>query len=356
MSKSEKIVIGMSGGVDSSVAAYLLKEQGYEVIGVTMQTGSVSEETLKDASAVAEKLGISHHVADFRQEFARSVLEHFSGSYLSGRTPNPCIVCNRFVKWEALLNAAQKLGAQRIATGHYTKPVRLPNGRYTLERTENGKDQTYVLYALTQEALSRTIMPLAQYNKEEVRGLAGRLGLSVAQKPDSQEICFIPDHDYVKFLRERTGLEMQPGWFVDSNGNRLGRHQGLWNYTVGQRKGLGVALGKPVFVIRLCPQTNEVVLGDNEEVFAAGMIVEEMNYMAVEEGHTGETIRLEGQIRYSHQPAPGTLEIQSGNTALFWFDTPQRAVTPGQGAVFYENGHIWAGGTIRSACGGKAAE
>lgn len=350
MSKAEKIVIGMSGGVDSSAAAYLLKEQGYEVIGVTMQTESVSPETLEDAARVAQKIGIAHYVIDFQSEFRRFVIEDFVRSYLAGRTPNPCIACNRLVKWEALMQRAQELGAQLVATGHYTRPVQLKNGRYTLQRTEGGKDQTYVLYRLTQEELSRTRMPLADYRKEEVRELAARIGLTVADKPDSQEICFIPEGNYVEFLEQYTGVKMQPGFFVDVSGNRLGMHKGLWHYTVGQRKGLGIALGKPMFVTEIRPETNEVVLGENEAVFADGLVAEEMNYMAVEGILPGETLRLEAQIRYSHRPAPGVLEAKADGTVCFWFDTPQRAVTPGQGAVFYRDGHIWAGGTVHSAC------
>lgn len=349
MSRAEKIVIGMSGGVDSSVAAYLLKEQGYEVIGVTMQTGSVPPETLEDAKRVAQKIGIPHYVMDFQNEFRQFVIEDFARSYLAGRTPNPCIACNRLVKWESLMQRAKELGASLVATGHYTKPVRLENGRYTLQRTEGGKDQTYVLYRLTQEELSRTQMPLADYRKEEVRELAVRIGLSVADKPDSQEICFIPEGNYVGFLEQYTGIKMQPGFFVDVSGNRLGMHKGLWHYTVGQRKGLGIALGKPVFVTEIRPETNEVVLGENEQVFSDGLIAAEMNYMAVDGIHAGATVRLEGQIRYSHRPAPGVLEAREDGTVCFWFDTPQRAVTPGQGAVFYQNGQIWAGGTVRCA-------
>lgn len=348
---SEKIVIGMSGGVDSSVAAYLLKEQGYDVMGVTMQTGSVSEETIDDAAGVASFLGIPYDVVDFREEFRRYVMDVFAASYEKGRTPNPCIVCNRLVKWESLLCWAQRAGANLVATGHYTEICTLPNGRYTLKRSRGGKDQTYVLYGLSQDQLRRTRMPLAQYGKEDVRKIARELGLPVASKPDSQEICFIPDQDYVKFLEEYTGRIMPKGHFVDTAGHVLGEHQGLWRYTVGQRKGLGIALGRPAFVLALRPETNEVVLGTNEETLAGTLWAEEIRPMAVETIPEGEGIPLTAQIRYSHQPAPGHLWMEADGRARFEFDMPQRAITPGQGVVFYQEDYIYAGGTIVSQGG-----
>ncbi len=344
---SKKIVIGMSGGVDSSVAAYLLKEQGYDVMGVTMQTGSVPREVIDDAAGVAAKLGIPYDVVDFSEEFRRYVKDSFAGEYERGRTPNPCILCNRLVKWESLLSWAGKRGADLVATGHYTKILCLPNGRYTLKRAKGGKDQTYVLYGLSQDQLCRTRMPLADYRKEEVRKIAGEIGLAVADKPDSQEICFIPEGDYVGFLEEYAGKTMPEGNFVDREGRVLGRHRGLWRYTVGQRKGLGIALGRPAFVLELRPQTNEVVLGTGEETLSRALWAEEIRPMAVEEIPEGEGIPLAAQIRYSHTPAPGRLYMEEGR-ARFEFDTPQRAVTPGQGVVFYQEDYIYAGGTIVS--------
>ena len=340
----EKIVIGMSGGVDSSVAAHLLKEQGYEVLGVTMQTGSVPENVLQDAAEVAAMLGIPHYVIDFSREFRHYVMDYFAQSYSQGRTPNPCIACNRYVKWESLLNYAEKLGAELVATGHYTRIMQLENGRYTLQRTTGGKDQTYVLYGLSQDQLRRTRMPLYNYTKDQIREIARGIGLNVADKPDSQEICFIPDQDYAGWLARHTGATMPEGNFVNLEGKVLGRHKGLWHYTIGQRKGLGIALGQPAFVVELRPQTNEVVLGTNEDVFAREMLVEDINYVAVAEGEG--PVRLDAQIRYAHRPAPGTL---NGN--IFTFDEPQRAITPGQGAVFYRDNYIYAGGVVRNVLG-----
>lgn len=259
---SRKVVVGMSGGVDSSVAAWLLKEQGYDVIGVTMQIwqdedtevqetegGCCGLSAVDDARRVAMDIGIPYYVMNFKNEFRKQVMDYFAAEYMAGRTPNPCIACNRYVKWESLLRRSLSIGAEYIATGHYARIEKLPNGRYAIKKSVTAeKDQTYALYNLTQDQLSHTLMPVGNYYKDEIRDMAEKLGLPVASKPDSQEICFIPDHDYASFIEEYTGKTMKPGNFVDLDGNVLGRHKGISHYTVGQRKGLNLAMGYPVLL------------------------------------------------------------------------------------------------------------
>jgi len=356
---AKKVVVGMSGGVDSSVAACLLKEQGYEVIGVTMQIwqeedpevveengGCCGLSAVDDARRVAWSLGIPYYVMNFRKEFKESVMDYFVDEYLHGHTPNPCIACNRYVKWEALLERSMEIGADYIATGHYARVMQLPNGRYTIQNSVTAaKDQTYALYNLTQEQLSRTLMPVGAYTKDEIRQIAEDHGLEVASKKDSMEICFIPDNDYAGFI-ERTVEEVPgPGNFVDKDGNILGRHKGITHYTVGQRKGLNLAMGRPVFVTEIRPETGEVVIGDNEDVFSDHLICGNVNWMAVDGLH-GEERTVMAKIRYSHKGAPCVIrELEDGRVECR-FETPQRAITPGQAVVFYENDYVFGGGTI----------
>ena len=286
---AKKVVVGMSGGVDSSVAAYLLKKQGYDVIGVTMQIWQDEDEftqeknggccglsAVDDARRVADRLEIPYYVMNFKQEFKKNVMDYFTAEYLKGRTPNPCIACNRYVKWEALLDRSLAIGADYIATGHYARVEQLPNGRYAIKNSVTAeKDQTYALYNLTQAQLSRTLMPVGDYHKDEIRQIAEEIGLMVAHKKDSMEICFIPDDDYAGFIDKECGkLVPPPGNFVSTDGKILGRHKGITHYTVGQRKGLGIALGYPVFVTEIRPETNEVVLGSNEDVFTTYALTE----------------------------------------------------------------------------------
>lgn len=352
-----KVVVGMSGGVDSSVAAYLLKEEGYEVIGATMhiwqnenvennEDGCCGLSAVDDARRVANILDIPYYVMNFKGEFKKTVIDYFVNEYLSGKTPNPCIACNRYVKWESLLNRAREIGADYIATGHYAIIEKHPlTGRYTLKMSDaKAKDQTYVLYNLTQEQLKRTLMPVGNYTKDKVREIAEKIGLRVADKPDSMEICFIEDDDYGKFIEENCGKKIKEGNFVDLNGDVLGKHKGIVYYTIGQRKGLGITFGKPMFVYAIRPETSEVVLCQNEDLFKTTVYANNVNFMAFET-LTGE-IRAEAKIRYSHKKAPCTISLVGSDTVKCVFDEPQRAVTPGQALVVYDGDYVICGGTI----------
>ena len=357
--EKKKVVVGMSGGVDSSVAAWLLKEQGYDVIGVTMQIWQDEEPEIQeenggccglsavdDARRVAENLGIPYYVMNFKREFKENVMDYFVQDYIEGKTPNPCIACNRFVKWESLLKRSMDIGADYIATGHYARIEQLENGRYTLRKSATAaKDQTYALYNLTQHQLSHTLMPVGEYTKDEIRGMADKIGLNVAHKPDSQEICFIPDHDYAKFIEENTDCRLPEGNFVDKDGRVLGRHKGITHYTVGQRKGLNLALGRPVFVTEIRPDTNEVVIGDNEDVFSRRLTCGKLNWMAVE-GLPDDGMKVTAKIRYSHKGAPCMIRTIGEDLVECVFDDPQRAVAPGQAVVFYDGEYVVGGGTI----------
>lgn len=342
---NKKVVIGMSGGVDSSVAAYLLKEQGYTVIGATMQMWGGGSDIVADAGRVAEELGIEHHVLDFRNEFKQNVIDYFVNEYKNGRTPNPCVVCNRKVKWEALLKWGAIYGADYVATGHYARITRLDNGRYAVRNSVTAKkDQTYALYNLTQEQLKRTLMPVGEYSKDEVRSIAAKLGIAVSEKPDSMEICFISDNDYAGYIKNIAGCESIPGNFVDTKGNVIGRHKGIIHYTVGQRKGLGIAMGHPVFVVQIKPDTNEVVIGDNCDVFASRLYADRLNLMGAASIEDG--IKATAKIRYSHNGAACTLKMVDTDLLECTFDQPQRAITPGQALVLYHDDYVIGGGTI----------
>lgn len=350
----KKVIVGMSGGVDSSVAAYLLKEQGYEVLGVTMQIWQEGEEegccglsAVEDARRVARLLDIPYYVLNFKQEFQKAVMDYFAREYLSGRTPNPCIACNRYVKWEALLDRARVLGADYIATGHYARIEKCANGRYAVKNSvTSGKDQTYALYRLTQEQLRHTLMPVGSYTKEQIRELAEKLGLPVAGKRDSQEICFIPDKDYAGFIERYTGIRMPEGNFVTEQGEILGRHKGITHYTIGQRRGLGLPMGRRVFVKEIRPRTNEVVIGEGEEVFSDSLEADRVNYMAVPEPKIGEAGRYTAKIRYGHKGTACAVTRVGEDRIRCDFDEPVRAVTPGQAVVFYRDCCVAGGGTI----------
>ena len=342
----EKVIVGLSGGVDSSVAALLLLEKGYDVHGVTMHHFDGMDSIEEDAKAVADTLGISHQMVDFRKEFKKEVMDTFAADYLAGRTPNPCVVCNRKIKWEALLDYAKSQGADLIATGHYARICRLENGRLAVTNSVTAaKDQTYALYQLTQDQLAHTLMPVGEYPKDEVRDMAIRAGLPVAHKRDSQEICFIPDHDYAAFIgRQNPDSRIQPGNFVTKDGKILGEHKGIIHYTIGQRKGLNLAMGHPVFVTEIRPQTNEVVIGESEDLFHTRVYCRNLNFMA-EEKLVG-TREVLGKIRYAHKGTICKIRLVEEDLLECEFEEPVRAATPGQSAVFYEKDHIFGGGII----------
>lgn len=355
----KKVMLGMSGGVDSSVAAAVLLEKGYDVIGVTMQIWPDMDEDIKkteggccslsavdDARRVANRLGIPYYVMNFKDIFEDRVINYFVDEYSKGRTPNPCIACNRHVKFDAMLKKASAMGIDYVATGHYAKIEYDENTRrYLLKKSITAKkDQTYALYNMTQEQLSRTLMPIGDYTKEKVREIAKEIGLTVANKPDSQEICFIDDNDYGRFISERTGEESKPGDFVDAKGNILGKHRGIVHYTVGQRKGLGISFGKPMYVVEIDVPGNRVILGDDSEVFSRELIAGDLNFIAFDS--LREVIKVKAKVRYSAREASATVYPLEDGRAKVVFDEPQRAITPGQSVVFYNEDIVVGGGTI----------
>ena len=361
---SETIVVGMSGGVDSSVAAALLVEAGHRVIGVTLRVwpweeskdptqrfGSCcSPETVNDARRVARQLGIPHYLLNSEKEFDSTVIADFTQEYLNARTPTPCVVCNRSVKFGSLLQRGRAWEAAAVATGHYARLSRnAATGRMCLLRGRDArKDQSYFLWPLTQGQLEGARFPVGEMRKEEVREKARALGFSVADKPESQEVCFIPDDDYRGFLRRRTPHAFSPGPILDKGGGVLGQHQGLANYTVGQRKGLGLSLGKPLYVIALDPGRNAVVVGEEVDLHASRLVATQVNFIPFEQ--LNGPIRVEAKIRSSHSGAGATLYRGGDGTVEVHFEHPQRAVTPGQSVVFYQGEQVIGGGIIASPC------
>ena len=347
-----KVVVGMSGGVDSAVAALLLKRQGYDVIGVTLRTwvSSTGEDSrcceIDDARSTCETIGIPFYVFNCVSEFEKKVIKPFMDDYLNGLTPNPCVICNREIKWEQLLYHAKVLGADLVATGHYAHVVRLDNSRYTVKKALHGeKDQAYMLYRLSQEQLAHTLMPLGDLSKDEVRKIAEEAGLPVFSKPDSQEICFVTDGNYAGFIKQQMGEGISPeGNYIDEDGNVLGKHKGIIHYTVGQRKRLGIALGKPAYIKKIIPETNEIVLSTDDDTYCRTVFCRECNFQSIEAPQEGQQIRCQVKIRYRHAGQYALLEKNGDDGVKLTFEEPVRSATPGQSAVFYDDDGCLIGG------------
>ncbi|MCC7437628.1 MAG: tRNA 2-thiouridine(34) synthase MnmA [Armatimonadetes bacterium] len=360
----KRVIVGMSGGLDSSVAAALLVEQGYEVIGITIKTyryedvgGNVGSDTsccsldgINDARRVAMALGIPHYVYDFTETFGREIIDYFTAGYLAGDTPNPCVMCNRKIKWAEMLRRADALGADFIATGHYAKLRQDPaSGRHILSRGDDReKDQSYALWAVAQESLARTMFPLADLTKPESRAIAQRFNLPVTGKRESYEICFIPDNDYKRFLRDNVdGLEDQvAGGDIVRDGQVIGKHNGYPFYTVGQRRGIGIAAPEPLFVIGVFPQNNTVEVGTADQLLHRGLTADSVNLIKYDS--LPEPKRLLAKIRYKDEGAMATCHTAPDGTLHLTFDEPRRAITPGQSVVLYEGDDVVGGGIIRA--------
>lgn len=347
--EKKKVLIGMSGGVDSAVAALLLKEQGYEVIGVTLElcgSTQAAENTNKEAKSVCDAIGIEHHTYNYRKEFKEHVIDDFINCYASCRTPNPCIECNRYMKFGAMYERAKELGCDYIATGHYAKTEYSEEyKKWVLKKSNAGKkDQSYVLWNIPKEVIEHMLFPLADFeNKEQIREIARKYELKAASKPDSEDICFIPDGNYKKFLEENSEIRPMPGNIVNSKGDVLGKHTGLYNYTIGQRKGLGIANKVPLFVLGLNAQKNEIIVGEEAELYVKEFYVNEVNLLLVDE--IKDFMEVDVKTRYSAKSAKAKIKQEEDKIKVI-FDEPQRAVTPGQSAVFYVGDMVLGGGKI----------
>jgi len=361
---TRKVAVAMSGGVDSSLAAVFLKEAGFDVIGLTMQLwdfesfgGRISERgccdlsTFHDAKRVAASIGIPHYTINLREEFEHDVVENFVSEYLRGRTPNPCVICNTAVKWQALREKACSMGYNLLATGHYARIASYPDGTYTLLKgIDQSKDQSYFLWGLDTDALSSTLFPLGSMTKEKTRTEAQIRNLKTANRVESQEICFIPDNDYGRFLRDTLSdpkpLTLTEGSILNTDGTVIGKHQGAAYYTIGQRRGLGIALGRPQYVTEVNANVNTVTIGDKEHLLSSEMMVDSINW--VRGKAPSPVFNAQARIRYRHKPVPSTIHIENDLVKVI-FDSAQPAVTPGQSAVFYNNEEVIGGGFILSS-------
>ena len=355
LNMKKRILVAMSGGVDSGTTAALLKNEGHEVIGVTMQLwdygdaegGCCSADDVRDARRVADQVGIPHYVVNYMDIFKKYIVEDFVGKYLSGKTPSPCVLCNQFMKFNFLLRRALELGADYLATGHYARiETEEATGKFYLNKAvDSAKDQSYFLFMLTQNELRRIMFPLGSMTKEEVREVAKSMNLKVADKPDSQEVCFITGGDYRDFLKEYTDNKRENGEIVDVEGSTLGYHDGIHSFTVGQRRGLRISKGKPMYVVRVEPETNRVVVGEEKDIFRTGLVANNITW-ADADRVASEEIEVKAKIRYRHREEVALVKLQSDGEALVEFRTPQRAMTPGQAIVFYKEDRVLGGGWI----------
>jgi len=348
MSANKKVFVGMSGGVDSTVACILLLEQGYEVEGVTLELHTSENKACgssdsSDAREMARLLGIKHHIVDQRQAFKKNVIDYLTDTYIKGQTPNPCIACNMHIKFGSMLDYAQSNGADYIATGHYAVVSREEN-EYVLKKAQTSKDQSYVLYHLTQEKLSKVLFPLANISKEEVRAVAQKYNLPVFSKPDSQDICFISDNDYAGYIKRQTGRSFEKGLFVDQNGKTLGEHKGIIHYTVGQRKGLGISFGVPMYVKELDAEKNLVVLCEEGGQLSTVLYAERLSFVNPQK--IKRQMKVKAKTRYNAKAAEAVMTLTKNGQMEVMFSQPQRAVTPGQAVVLYDNDIVLGGGII----------